>query len=308
MIWQGFRISTLPVDGHGLVDPAAVAMAIPPQTILSTIMHANNEVGTIQPISEIAAVARQHGIPFHSDAAQSLGKIPGRVDELGVDLLSIAGHKLYAPKGVGALYIRRGIRLEKFIHGANHEQNLRAGTENVMLAAGLGKACEIAGRDLEANMRHMREMRERLRKGLEVELEGIRLNGHPDRRLPNTLSVGFAGLEADTLLSELRDVAASPGAACHSEAVELSPVLTAMGVPNEFAMGTVRFSTGRNTSEEEIDRAVGLIATAVKRLQPVVPGEPAAKIEESAVKLTRFTHGLGCACKLRPQALEAVLA
>jgi len=176
-----------------------------------------------------------------------------------------------------------------------------------MLAAGLGKACEIAGRGLETNMRHMRAMRDRLQQGLQRELDGIRLNGHPDNRLPNTLSIGFANIEADTLLSELSEVAASPGAACHSDAVELSPVLTAMRVPNEFAMGTVRFSTGRGTSEADIDRAVGLIATAVKRLQPAAPGEPAAKIDAAAIKLTRFTHGLGCACKLRPQALEAVL-
>jgi cysteine desulfurase len=305
---QGFRVTRLPVDEHGLIDPVAVAQAITPQTILITIMHANNEVGTIQPIFEIAAVARKHGIPLHCDAAQSLGKMPVRVDELGVDLLSIAGHKLYAPKGVGALYIRRGVRLEKLIHGADHEQNMRAGTENVMLVAGLGKACEIAGRDIDLNMRRMRTMRDRLHQGLQRELEGIRLNGHPDKRLPNTLSIGFAGIEADTLLSEVREVAASPGAACHSEAVELSPVLTAMGVPPEYAIGTVRFSTGRSTSEQEIDRAVNIIATAVKRLQPAVAGAPAVPAAETEIKLTRFTHGLGCACKLRPQALEEVLA
>ncbi len=304
---RGFRVTYLPVDAEGLLDPADVARAVTPQTILITVMHANNEVGTIQPVAEVAAIARAHGISMHTDAAQSLGKIPTLVDDLGVDLLSIAGHKLYAPKGIGALYIRRGVKLDKLIHGADHEQNLRAGTESVLLAVGLGKACEIAGRDLERNMKRMQATRDRLHEALANEIEGIKLNGHESKRLPNTLSLSFANIEADTLLSEIEGVAASAGAACHSDSVDLSPTLTAMGVPLEYAMGAIRFSTGRTTSEEEIDRAVEIISSAVRRLRsagsrPVLEATAAAE-----VKLTSFTHGLGCACKLRPQALEEVL-
>jgi selenium donor protein len=244
---------------------------------------------------------------MHTDAAQSLGKIPTGVDDLGVDLLSIAGHKLYAPKGIGALYIRRGVRLDKLIHGADHEQNMRAGTENVLLAVGLGKACEIAGRDLDRNMKRMQETRDRLHEALTGDIEGIKLNGHKSKRLPNTLSLSFANIEADTLLSEIEGIAASAGAACHSDSVDLSPTLAAMGVPLEYAIGTVRFSTGRTTSEEEIDRAVGIISSAVRRLRPAGV-EPVMEATAAAeVKLTGFTHGLGCACKLRPQALEEVL-
>jgi cysteine desulfurase NifS/selenium donor protein len=305
---DGFRVSYLPVDGQGLVDPAELDRAIGPRTVLVSIMHANNEIGTVQPIAELASIARKRGVLFHTDAAQSVGKLPCRVGELGVDLLSVAGHKLYAPKGVGALYIRRGVRLEKQIHGADHEQNLRAGTENVLLVVGLGQACELAARDLDAGAAHSRRMRDRLHEGLERELGGLRLNGHPERRLPNTLSICFSGVEADTLLAELEGVAASAGAACHSDAVELSPVLSAMKVPREQAMGTIRFSTGRPTTADEIDRAVAAIAAAVRRLQPASYGATVALRDPDApVRLTRFTHGLGCACKLRPQALEQVL-
>jgi len=304
---QGFRITWVPVDGDGLVDPKEVERAVTSRTTLITIMHANNEVGTLQPPGEIAAMARDRGVLVHTDAAQSVGKVPVRVSDLGVDLLSVAGHKLYGPKGVGALYVRRGVRLHKQLHGADHERNLRAGTENVLEIVGLGKACEVAGRDLERNAAHMRAMRDRLHEGLRERLEEVRLNGHEERRLPNTLSVAFPGIEADTLLTELEGVAASAGAACHADSVDVSAVLEAMEVPIEQAMGTVRFSTGRSTTSEEIDAAVEAVAGAVRRLRPggreAVP-EPEAGAE---VKLTRFTHGLGCACKLRPQALEAVL-
>jgi len=305
---EGLRITFVPVDGDGLVGLSDLEEALTPATILVTVMHANNEVGTIQPIPEIARLARERGIPMHTDAAQSVGKVPVRVDDLGVDLLSLAGHKLYAPKGVGALYVRRGIRLEKLIHGADHEQNRRAGTENVPEIVALGMACEVAGRDLERNAEHMRAMRDRLAGGLERELGEIRMNGHPERRLPNTLSVSFRMVEANTLLSEIEEVAASAGAACHSDQVDVSPVLEAMGVPVEFAMGTVRFSTGRETREEDIDRAVEAVSSAVRRLRPSgeVGGEAAGP--DRPVKLTQYTHGLGCACKLRPQLLEKILA
>jgi cysteine desulfurase NifS/selenium donor protein len=304
---QGFRVTRLPVDSHGRVDPGSLAEAIEPGTLLASIMHANHEVGTVQPVAELAAVAREHGVLFHTDAAQSTGKIAANVEELGVDLLSVAGHKLYAPKGVGALYVRRGLSLAKQIHGADHERDLRAGTENVLLVVGLGRACEIAARDLERNGDHMREMRDRLHAGLERELSGLRLNGHPDLRLPNTLSLAIGGVEAGTLLAEVVEVAASAGAACHSDDVQVSTVLAAMQVPEELALGTIRFTTGRTTTVEEIDRAVASVAAAVRRLRPGGGEAVAASEAAEGIRLTRFTHGLGCACKLRPQALEEVL-
>jgi cysteine desulfurase len=304
---NGFQVTYISVDEFGLVDAAEVEKAITPRTILITIMHANNEVGTIQPISEIAELARHHGITVHTDAAQSVGKIPARIDELGVDLLSIAGHKLYAPKGVGALYIRHGTRLEKLIHGADHEQNMRAGTENVLEIIGLGKACEIAKRDIKKNAAHMKMMRDRLYDGLKQECDEMKLNGHPEKRLPNTLSVSFANIEANTLLSEIEGVAASAGAACHADSVDVSTVLTAMSVPLEYAMGTIRFSTGRMTGENDIDRAIEIIAGAVRRLNPSTSAVISDKTDLKKIKLTHFTHGLGCACKLQPQALEKIL-
>lgn len=270
---EGFRVTYLPVDEYGLVDPAAVERAITPQTILITIMHANNEVGTIQPIAEITEIARQRGITIHTDAAQSVGKISVQVDELGVDLLSVAGHKLYAPKGVGALFLRRGLQLKKQIHGADHEQNRRAGTENVLEIVGLGKACEIARRDLEENMKHMREMRDRLFNLLKEKLASIRLNGHSEKRLPNTLSISFPNIQANILLSEMEGVAASAGAACHADSVNVSATLSAMRVPPVDAMGTIRFSTGKMLSAVAVDQAAEIIIDAVKRLHPpgVIP-------------------------------------
>ena len=266
------------MDEFGLVDLAGLKKAISPQTILITIMHANNEVGTIQPITEIAEIAKENDILMHTDAAQSLGKISTRVDELGVDLLSVAGHKLYAPKGIGALYLRQGVVLEKLIHGADHEQNLRAGTENVLEIVGLGKACELARQNLETNMAHMKKMRDLLHQGLKNRLPELKLNGHEENRLPNTLSVSFANIEANTLLDELEGVAASAGAACHSDSIDVSSTLTAMKVPIAYAMGTVRFSTGRFTTENEISQAVEIITSAVQRLQP----SPANAIPKSA--------------------------
>jgi cysteine desulfurase NifS len=264
----GFRFSYLPVDEYGLVDPRQVEEAITSETLLVSIMHANNEVGTIQPISEIAAVAHRHGALMHSDCAQSVGKIPVRVDELGVDLLSIAGHKLYAPKGIGALYIRPGVKLEKLMHGANHEQDRRAGTENVIQMAGLGKACELIEQNLGAYASHMEAMRDRLESGLLQAGMDARINGHPDKRLPNTLSISFRRLEADRILDSLPAVAASAGAACHSDQVEMSHVLAAMNIPEEYAMGTLRLTVGRFTTEDEIDRAIGEIREVVGSFAP----------------------------------------
>lgn len=265
---RGFEVTYLPVDEFGMVSVTDVERAITPRTTLITIMHANNEVGTVQPIQEIAAVAKNAGVVFHTDAAQSVGKIPTDVQSLGVDLLSIAGHKLYAPKGIGALYIRDGIVLEKFMLGAGQEVGKRAGTENVLEIVGLGTACETASRDLEKNVRHLKKMRDLLHEGLmQLVPDALRLNGHRDARLPNTLSLSFRGLEANRILEEIGlDVAASPGAACHSDAVTVSHVLEAMGLPLEWAKGTLRFSTGRMTSEREVKRAVEVVASAVKRL------------------------------------------
>ena len=264
----GFSITYLPVDGDGLVDPEAVAAAITPKTIMISIMHANNEVGTLQPVAEIAKLAREKGILMHTDAAQSLGKVAARVDELGVDLLSVAGHKIYAPKGVGALYIRRGVEPEIFCHGAGQERGIRAGTENVLGIVGLGAACELAERELEHNAAHMRLMRDRLEEGLAGALTDIRFNGHREKRLPNTASVSFMGLAANRILDEIGlEVAASAGAACHADQVKISYVLEAMGIPEDWAKGTIRFTTGRMTTEAEIDRALDVIVAAVKRLR-----------------------------------------
>jgi cysteine desulfurase len=256
----GAAVTCLPVDPMGRVNPEAVRRAITRRTILISVMHANNEVGTIQPIEEIGAIAREHGIRFHTDAAQSVGKVPSKVDTLGVDLLTIAGHKVYAPKGVGALYVRRGIALEPLIHGAGHEQGRRAGTESALLAVGLGTACTLA-QDL-APMARVRALRDRFWEVLQDRLgDRVMLNGHPELRLPNTLNVSFVGMIGAEVLSRLDGVAASTGSACHAGRVELSPVLAAMGVPEEIGMGAVRFSLGRTTTEAEIDAVSDRIGT-----------------------------------------------
>jgi len=265
---DGYRVTYLPVDSQGMVNIADVASALRPDTVLISIMHANNEVGTIQPMTEIAALARTRGIRVHTDAAQSAGKIPVDVAAMGVDLLSLAGHKLYAPKGVGALCIRKGVMLETFMHGAGQEMGRRAGTENILEIVGLGKACEIAARNLEHNGRHMQAMRDRLQAGITAAVADVRLNGHPQRRLPNTLSLSFRNLEANRLLEAIGlDVAASAGAACHAGSVAISHVLKAMAVPVEWAMGTLRLTTGRMTTAEEVDHAAQVIGGAAGLLK-----------------------------------------
>ena len=257
----GARVTIVAVDRTGQVDPDEVRRAITPRSILVSVMHANNEVGTIQPIAEIARVAHQRGVLMHSDAAQAVGKIPTRVGELGVDLLSIAGHKLYAPKGVGALYVRRWVRLEPLIHGAGHEGGRRAGTESALLTAALGAACELSG-DLEP-MAEVRRLRDLFWELLRARLaERVVLNGHPEERLPNTLNVSLVGQVGADVLVALDGVAASTGSACHSGSVELSPVLQAMGVPPEVGMGALRFSLGRGTSEAEIRDVVERLVRA----------------------------------------------
>ena len=255
----GARVTVVPVDGHGLVDPDDVRRAIAPDTALVSVMHANNEVGTIQPIAEISRIARDHGVLFHTDAAQSAGKIPVRVRELGVDLLSLAGHKLYAPKGVGALFVRRGVELTPLVHGGGHEEGRRAGTESALLATGLGAACHLAETDPCGD--RLRDLRDRLWNELRAKLgDRILLNGHPTLRLPNTLNVGFTGRYGDEILARMPEIAASTGSACHTGERALSPVLAAMGVPPAVGHGAIRLSVGRGTTEADVDAAVDRIA------------------------------------------------
>lgn len=252
----GCRVTVLPVDRHGRVDPDAVRKALDRSTTLVSVMHSNNEVGTLQPVREIAALARERGVLVHTDVAQSLGKVAVDVNDLGVDLLSVAGHKLYAPKGVGALYVRRGVTLEPLIHGAGHEGGRRAGTENVPYLVALGEACRLARESLPRATVYLRRLRDRLWDGLRAALgDRVVLNGHPEERLPNTLNVNFAGHVGADLLQKVPEVAASTGSACHEGKVSQSPVLCAMGVPPELGRGAVRLSVGRFTTEDEVDRA-----------------------------------------------------
>ncbi|NIK76812.1 cysteine desulfurase [Paenibacillus castaneae] len=258
----GAEVTYVGVDDYGKILPEAIEAAINERTILISVMHANNEVGTIQPIAEIAAIAEKHGVLFHTDAAQSVGKIPVHVDQLGVDLLSVAGHKLYAPKGIGALFVRRGTPIESYIHGAGHERGKRAGTENVPYIAALGKAAElvIQAQD-EQRMRQLGEyFLERLisRFG-----NGVKLNGHPADRLPNTLNVSFIGLDANEILNNIPEIAASTGSACHAGLTTISPVLEAMGVDELTARGAIRFSLGRYTEQEHINQAMKLLEKTI---------------------------------------------
>ncbi|MEA2097410.1 MAG: cysteine desulfurase family protein [Candidatus Cloacimonadota bacterium] len=253
---HNFKVTYLPVDKNGLISVKSVQRAITQNTILISIMHANNEVGTIQSITEIAEVANENGICMHTDAAQSIGKISVDVEKLNVDLLTIAGHKIYAPKGIGALFIKQDIKLEKLMFGAKQESNHRAGTENVLEIVGLGKACEIAKQNLFKNYEHLKAMRDRLWNGLVNKIPDVRLNGHPEKRLPNTLNVSFLNMNEYFQLSLFLEVAASTGSACHSNITSLSYVLEAMNIPVEYAMGTIRFSTGKMTTKNEIDKAI----------------------------------------------------
>jgi len=263
----GFKITSLPVDKYGLVDPEDIRRAITGETILITIMHANNEVGTIEPIAEIGQIARERGIIFHTDAAQSCGKIPVDVNELKVDLLTIAGHKLYAPKGIGTLFIKRGVQIDSLIHGAGQEKGRRAGTENVPYMVGLGKACELAAQAISEYGTKVKGLRDRLYQRIVDGLgkDMVRLNGHPERRLPNTLNISIRGIVGDELLSQIPEIAASTGAACHAGSTEPSSVLLEMGLNRELALGALRLTLGQRSTPEEIDMAAELIVKQVKR-------------------------------------------
>lgn len=255
----GAKITYVDVDEYGRVNPQEVEQAITDQTILLSVMHANNEVGTIQPIEEIGRIARKHNVLFHTDASQSVGKVPLDVNLLNVDFLTIAGHKVYAPKGVGALYIRQGIEIEPLMHGAGHESGRRAGTENVLLVVGLGQACELAHKNSIEN-EGIQKLRDYFWQQLQKQPHlNISLNGHPTLRLPNTLNVNFEYRIGQEILNALPQIAASTGSACHAGEVNLSPVLKAMGVKESIGMGAIRFSLGRYTTKQEIDAALQLI-------------------------------------------------
>ncbi len=266
---RGFRVTSLPVDDRGMVDPEAVREAVTDRTVLISIMHANNEIGTIEPIREIGYIARQRGIVMHTDAVQTVGKIPVRVDDLNVDLLSLAAHKLYGPKGTGALYVRRKTPLAPVLFGGRQEGGRRTGTEYVPGSVGLGKACEIAARDLPFQMDRLNTLRNSLEKRIVGNIPDLAINGHPFRRLPHILSVSFRLLSGETIVRELdeRGIAASAGAACMADVVTVSHVLVALNVPKEFAMGTVRFSLGRGNREAEISHAADVLKEIVEKLR-----------------------------------------
>ncbi len=265
---HGFRVTYLPVDSSGRVDPADVEAAIEDGTVLITIMLANNETGTLQPIREIAQIARRHGVLVHTDAAQAVGKIPVRVAELGVDMLTIAGHKLYAPKGIGALYVRRGLQLEPVVYGGGQEAGLRAGTENVAYTVALGSACTLALQQLAASQPRLQHLRDLLQAQLEHNLAGsILLNGHETERLPNTLNISVEGVTGEEVLAATPEIASSTGSACHEGNTDPSPVLMAMGLSRERALGALRLTLGRWSTVYEVERAAMLLAQTIDSLR-----------------------------------------
>lgn len=271
----GYRVSYLPVGRQGLLDPEEVARAITPETILVSVMQVNNEIGTIQPLAEIGRICQAAGVPLHSDAVQAVGRIPVRVDELGVDLLSLSAHKMYGPKGVGALYVRGGrprVRLVAQMDGGGHEQGRRSGTLNVPGIVGLGAACALAEREMGPEAERLTALRERLRAGITARIPGVHLNGHPDRRLPGNLNLSFEGVEGESLLLSLKEIAVSSGSACTSASLEPSYVLQALGLPNGLAHTSLRFGLGRGNTAEEIDYAVERVAAEVTRLRGIQRG------------------------------------
>jgi cysteine desulfurase len=270
---NGFRLTILPVDSYGLVDPAAVASALTSHTILVTIMHANNEIGTIQPIAEIGEILRKRSVLFHTDAVQTLGHIPVNVDELGVDLLSLSAHKFYGPKGVGALYVRSGTRFDPLIHGGAQERNRRAGTENVAGIVGLATALELAVAEMDAEAQRQQGLRDMLIEGISKKIPHTRLNGHPKQRLPGNVSLCFEFIEGESLLLNLdmRGIAASSGSACTSGSLEPSHVLLALGLPHEIAHGSLRLTLGRDTTAQDIQVVIDVLPGIVDKLRQMSP-------------------------------------
>lgn len=270
---QGFQVSYLPVDEYGIVDPEDVRKCITSKTILISVMHANNEVGTIQPISEIGKIARESGIAFHTDAVQTFGKLRTKVEELNVDMLSLSAHKIYGPKGVGALYVKKGVKIDSLLHGGGHERGRRAGTENVAGIVGLGVACELAEKEREGNENKIRNLRNLLEEKILKRISEVRLNGHPVKRTPQTLSCCFKYVEGESIILslDLKGISVSSGSACTSGAVEPSHVLLAMGIPPDIAQGSIRFSLGWENTEEEIEITVEEMAKTVEKLRAMSP-------------------------------------
>ena len=270
---QGFAATYLDVDGYGMVDPDTLRRAIRPDTILISLMHANSEIGTIQPARQLGAIAREHGIPFHMDAVQTFGKVPIDLDAFNIDMLSFSGHKIYGPKGVAGLYIRKGTKMVSIQHGGEHERRRRAGTENVTGIVGLGKAVEIRGRDMAEEGRRLTALRDRLWEGLHRRVPEVRLNGHPTQRVPGTCNVSFRHVESESIVLglDLKGIGVSAGSACTSGNVEPSYVLVAMGVPLDWAMGAVRHSLGRSTTAEDIDYVIDATEPLVAKLRSAMP-------------------------------------
>ena len=275
---EGFEVTYLPVDEYGRIDPGQVADALTDHTILISIMHANNEIGTVQPVDEIGRIARDKGAYFHTDAVQSAGKLPVDVEAMHADLLSLSGHKIYGPKGVGAIYIRKGVEIEPTAHGGHHENDVRSGTENTVGIVGLGKAAELAAEEREGEFRHLSEMRDALEARIRFEIEDVRINGHPERRLPGTLNVSFPGAEGESLIMslDLAGIAVSSGSACTSGTIEPSHVLLALGQDPRTALGSIRFSFGRDNTMRDVDYVMSRLPGIVSRLRDVsaaqVPG------------------------------------
>jgi cysteine desulfurase len=270
---QGFAVTYLPVDPTGMIDPDDVRRALRPDTIGISIMHANSEVGTLQPVRAVGAIAREREIPFHVDAVQTFGKVEIDVEAFNIDLLSFSGHKIYGPKGVAGLYIRKGTKMVSVQHGGEHERRRRAGTENVPGIVGLGKAVEVRARDMKAEGERVTALRDRLWEGVRARVPDVRLNGHPTERLPGTANIAYKNVESESIVLglDLKGVAVSAGSACTSGSVEPSYVLVAMGVPLEWAMGAVRASLGRSTTAEDIDYVVESVEPVVRKLRAALP-------------------------------------
>ncbi len=270
---MGFEVTYLPVDKYGIVDLDALRKSIKKETILITIMHANNEMGAIQPIEEIAKIAHEHGIYFHTDAVQTVGKLPIDVKKMEIDMLSLSGHKFYGPKGIGALYVRKGVKFHPLLHGGHHEKNRRAGTENVPGIIGLGKACELAMQTMSHEQVKIKNLRDKLEHGILEKISDVFVLGHPEKRMYNTLAVCFKYVEGESILLSLDEygICASSGSACTSGALEPSHVLLAMGIPHEIAHGSIRFSIGKFTKEEDIDKVIEVLPDIIKRLREISP-------------------------------------